>query len=111
MLPILSAVSAAAVPLPLNPSASLASGATSSVPGSSTIESTPFSGLITDAVGQVNQLEDGARAAMTGLITGTGVDVHQAMIATEKASMAFELALAVRNKAVQAYQQVMSMQF
>ena len=44
-------------------------------------------------------------------MTGTGVDVHTAMIATEKASMAFELSLAVRNKAVQAYQQVMSMQF
>jgi flagellar hook-basal body complex protein FliE len=44
-------------------------------------------------------------------MTGAGVDVHQAMIATQKAEMAFELALSVRNKAVQAYQQVMSMQF
>jgi flagellar hook-basal body complex protein FliE len=48
---------------------------------------------------------------VTGLMTGSGVDVHQAMIATQKASMAFELALAVRNKAVQAYQQVIGMQF
>ena len=71
----------------------------------------PFSGLMTDAVGDVNRLEDQARTAVSGLMTGTGVDVHQAMIATEKASMAFELTLAVRNKAVQAYQQVMSMQF
>ena len=71
----------------------------------------PFSDLLTDAVGQVNQLEEQAHAAVTGLMTGSGVDVHQAMIATEKASMAFELALAVRNKAVQAYQQVMGMQF
>jgi flagellar hook-basal body complex protein FliE len=70
-----------------------------------------FSDLLTDAVGQVNQLEDQARSAVTGLMTGSGVDVHQAMIATQKASMAFELALAVRNKAVQAYQQVMGMQF
>jgi flagellar hook-basal body complex protein FliE len=62
-------------------------------------------------VGQVDRLEDQASAAVTGLMTGSGVDVHQAMIATEKASMAFEMALAVRNKAVQAYQQVMSMQF
>ena len=66
---------------------------------------------MTDAVGEVRQLEGAAHTAMTGLMTGTGVDVHQAMIATEKASMAFELALAVRNKAVQAYQQVMGMQF
>ena len=45
------------------------------------------------------------------MMTGSGADVHQAMIATQKASMAFELALAVRNKAVQAYQSVMGMQF
>jgi flagellar hook-basal body complex protein FliE len=48
---------------------------------------------------------------VAGLMTGSGVDVHQAMIATQKADMAFELALAVRNKAVQAYQQVIGMQF
>jgi flagellar hook-basal body complex protein FliE len=71
----------------------------------------PFSDLLTDAVGQVNQLEDSARTTVDGLMTGSGVDVHQAMIATQKASMAFELALAVRNKAVQAYQQVIGMQF
>ncbi len=71
----------------------------------------PFSDLLTDAVGQVNQLEEQAHAAVTGLMTGAGVDVHEAMIATQKASMAFELALAVRNKAVQAYQSVMGMQF
>ena len=72
---------------------------------------TPFSELLTDAVGQVDQLEEQAHTAVTGLMTGAGVDVHQAMIATEKANMAFELALAVRNKAVQAYQQVIGMQF
>jgi flagellar hook-basal body complex protein FliE len=44
-------------------------------------------------------------------MSGSGVDVHQAMIATEKANMAFEMALAVRGKAVQAYQQVIGMQF
>jgi flagellar hook-basal body complex protein FliE len=72
---------------------------------------TPFSDLVKDAAGEVDSLQSQAQAAVTGLMTGTGVDVHTAMIATEKASMAFELSLAVRNKAVQAYQQVMSMQF
>jgi flagellar hook-basal body complex protein FliE len=84
-------------------------GATSA--GGSEAASTPFSELLTDAVGQVDQLESQAHAAVAGLMTGSGVDVHQAMIATQKASMAFELALAVRNKAVQAYQQVIGMQF
>jgi flagellar hook-basal body complex protein FliE len=87
------------------------SGAGAQTAATSAAPPTPFGDLLTDAVGQVNQLEDQARAAVTGLMTGSGVDVHQAMIATEKASMAFELALAVRNKAVQAYQQVIGMQF
>lgn len=73
--------------------------------------SSPFADLLTDAVGQVTQLEGQAQTAVTGLMTGSGVDVHQAMIATQKADMAFELVLAVRNKAVQAYQSVMGMQF
>jgi flagellar hook-basal body complex protein FliE len=72
---------------------------------------TPFADLLTDAAGQVNQLEEQAQQAVTGLMSGNGVDVHQAMIATQKADMAFELALAVRNKAVQAYQSVIGMQF
>jgi flagellar hook-basal body complex protein FliE len=71
----------------------------------------PFGSLFSDAVEQVDALEKQARATVTGLMTGSGVDVHQAMIATQKADMAFELALSVRNKAVQAYQSVMGMQF
>lgn len=71
----------------------------------------PFGALLADAVGHATRLEDQARAAVEGLMTGSGVDVHQAMIAEQKAEMAFELALSVRNKAVEAYQQVMGMQF
>jgi flagellar hook-basal body complex protein FliE len=71
----------------------------------------PFGDLLTDTVNQVSALEGQARTAVDGLMNGSGVDVHQAMIAAEKASMAFEMALAVRNKAVQAYQSVMGMQF
>jgi flagellar hook-basal body complex protein FliE len=89
----------------------IGSGTAATSTGSSGAASTPFSELLTDAVGQVDQLESQARTAVSGLMTGSGVDVHQAMIATQKASMAFELALAVRNKAVQAYQQVIGMQF
>jgi flagellar hook-basal body complex protein FliE len=82
-----------------------------SLPAAQGPPAAPFSDLLTDAVAQVNQLEDQARSAVDGLMTGTGVDVHQAMIATQKAGMAFEMALAVRNKAVQAYEQVIGMQF
>ena len=72
---------------------------------------TPFSGVFQSLVEQTSALDAKASAAVTGLLSGQGVDIHEAMIATEKADMAFELALSVRNKAVQAYQSVMGMQF
>lgn len=71
----------------------------------------PFAGLLKSAIGGVQGLENQAAGQVEGLMTGQGVDVHQAMIATEKADLSFEMALAVRNKAVAAYQQVMQMQF
>jgi flagellar hook-basal body complex protein FliE len=88
-----------------------ATGSGTAALSSSAGSGAPFADLFTDAVGQVNQLESQAHAAVDGLMAGNGVDVHQAMIATEKADMSFELALAVRNKAVQAYQTVIGMQF
>jgi flagellar hook-basal body complex protein FliE len=100
--------------VPVETSLSAASGAGASALNSSSSSSgvpAPFADLFTDAVGQVNHLDDQARATVDGLMTGRGVDVHQAMISTEKADMAFELTLAVRNKAVQAYQTVIGMQF
>jgi len=75
------------------------------------VPSAPFADLITEAVGQVQHLEQQAQASIEGLISGKGVDVHEAMIATQKAGMGFELVLSVRNKALAAYQQVMGMQF
>jgi len=71
----------------------------------------PFGDLLKSAVSGVDDLEQQASSAVEGMMQGTGVDIHDAMIATQKAGIAFELALAVRNKAVAAYQQVMSMQF
>jgi flagellar hook-basal body complex protein FliE len=62
-------------------------------------------------VQQSNALDQKASKAVTGLLNGSGVEVHDALIATQKADMAFELALQVRNKAVAAYQQMMGLQF
>jgi len=92
-------------------SSSLASTSLNGAVPTANTGATPFSNLLSDSVSQIDQLETQARTAIDGLMTGSGVDVHQAMIAAQKASMSFELALAVRNKAVQAYQSVMGMQF
>lgn len=71
----------------------------------------PFSGVLKAMVAQTSALDDQAAKAVTGVMDGQGVDIHDAMIATQKADMAFQLALEVRNKAVGAYQQMMGMQF
>jgi flagellar hook-basal body complex protein FliE len=71
----------------------------------------PFSGLLQDAVANLRALEDRASSAVEGLVAGRGVDVHAAMIATEKSDLAFEMALAVRGKLVSAYQTMMGVQF
>jgi len=78
---------------------------------SSGSQKTPFSDLFQNAMESVHQLEDKASTVVQGLLDGSGVDVHTAMIATSDADAAFELALAVRNKAVAAFQQIMGLQF
>lgn len=72
---------------------------------------TPFAGMFRAIVEQTSALDQKASETVSGLLSGQGVDIHEAMIATQKADMAFELALQVRNKAVAAYQQMMGMQF
>jgi flagellar hook-basal body complex protein FliE len=71
----------------------------------------PFATLMRNAMQQMQTLETNATTAVDGLMTGNGTDIHTAMIATQKADLAFEMALAFRNKAVGAYQQLMSTQF
>jgi flagellar hook-basal body complex protein FliE len=73
--------------------------------------SAPFGNVLRDMVAGTDALDKQAQTAVTGMLNGQGVEVHDAMIATQKADMAFELALQVRNKAVGAYQQMMAMQF
>ena len=63
---------------------------------------TPFAGLLHDAIGKTQQLETNAANTVTGLLSGQGVDMHAALIATEKANLGFEMMLAFRNKAVAA---------
>lgn len=72
---------------------------------------TPFSGVLQGLMAGTAASNKKAEQAVIGLLNGSGVDVHEAMIATQRADIAFELALQVRNKAVGAYQQMMSMQF
>src|SRR5271169_2752232 len=70
-----------------------------------------FMGTLRNAMDQVSQLQSEADGKVSQLLTGNGQDVHSAMIAVEKASLAFAMMVQVRNKIVQAYQQVSGLQF
>jgi flagellar hook-basal body complex protein FliE len=86
-------------------------GVTSSISPGSAEKASDFTATLQDAMSQVSQLQNEADAHVGELLTGNSQDVHSAMIAVEKASLAFEMMVQVRNKIVQAYQQVSGMQF
>lgn len=89
--------------LDIDPIAPIGSGS-----GSATSE---FSQLLTKAMNQTEDLQSNAEHQVSGLVNGSGVDVHSATIAVEKADLAFQLMMQVRNKVVQAYQEVFHMAF
>jgi len=74
-------------------------------------EGASFGQALKNAVAEVDNLGLDARYKVASLVEGSGTDVHEAMIAVEKAELSFQLMLQVRNKVVQAYQQIAGMQF
>jgi flagellar hook-basal body complex protein FliE len=70
-----------------------------------------FSGVLSNALQQVNQLGGGAEQQIGSLLKGNNADLSTVMIAVEKADVAFQLMMQVRNKIVTAYQDIEKMQF
>jgi flagellar hook-basal body complex protein FliE len=69
-----------------------------------------FGKILADAVGEVNHLQKDAEKSAVDLVMGKLQDISQATIAAEKASIALQLTMQIRNKAVDAYQEIMRMQ-
>lgn len=69
-----------------------------------------FSRLLKDVVAELGRTQETADVSITRLALGEPVDLHQVALEVEKASLAFQLALQVRNKMVEAYQEIMRMQ-
>lgn len=86
-------------------------GASASVKAAGASGSSDFFETLQSALNQVEQLHLDAQGKVAGMLDGTGEDVHSAMIAVEKAGLAFEMMVQVRNKIVQAYQTISQMQF
>lgn len=69
-----------------------------------------FADTLKSAVNSVNELSHEANTQVQKLATGETKNIPEVMIASEKASVAFKLMLQVRNKIIDAYQEVMKMQ-
>ncbi|HYR96551.1 MAG TPA: flagellar hook-basal body complex protein FliE [Candidatus Binatus sp.] len=69
-----------------------------------------FGAVLKDSLAQVNSLQHEADAAIQSLATGGTATLHDTMLAVQKAELSFKLMMQVRNKIVEAYQEVLRMQ-
>ncbi len=79
-------------------------------PATSTPSGSSFQSLLGDFVSDVNQKQAAASDAVTGLLSGKNVSLHQAMISMEEASVSFQMMVEVRNRLLDSYQELMRMQ-
>jgi len=69
-----------------------------------------FSTMLGKMVADVNGKQISAANAVNNLQAGGDVSLHQAVIAMEEANVSFQLMVEVRNKLLDAYQEIMKMQ-
>ena len=73
-------------------------------------ESKKFGEMLTEFVGDVNKDQFKSSASTKDFIEGKDVDLHEVMIAGEKAKTSLELLMQIRNKAVDMYKEITRMQ-
>lgn len=69
-----------------------------------------FSNFLKDAINQVNDTQIQSDNLTKKMALGENVELHDVMIASQKASITLQATMEVRNKVVEAYQEIMRMQ-
>lgn len=69
-----------------------------------------FADVLADALGQYRAVDNAGDEATFALLSGGTQDLSDTLIAAEKTELALGLTIAVRNKAVEAYKEIMNMQ-
>jgi flagellar hook-basal body complex protein FliE len=69
-----------------------------------------FQSVLTDAINRVEQFQLGSQQSTDRFLRGEEEELHQVVLASQRADVAFEMFLGVRNKVVSAYQEIMRMQ-
>ena len=78
--------------------------------GSAATAQKSFAQTLNEAIENVNELQKTSDKAMQNLATGRTDNVAEVMISAEKADIALKLMVQVRNKIIDAYQEIMKMQ-
>ncbi len=73
------------------------------------VKGASFKDILTDAIGEVQRLQEDADATIKQLVAGEIKDVTDAMVAVEKADVSFQTMMAIRNKMVAAYEEIIRM--
>lgn len=68
-----------------------------------------FKDVLMQNIEQVNKLQQDAEMAIEDLVTGRRDDVDQVMMAKQKSDLAFQMLLQVRNKMLDAYEEIKQM--
>nr|WP_313886543.1 flagellar hook-basal body complex protein FliE [Bacillus sp. SD088] len=69
-----------------------------------------FGTYLKNAMDEVNNAQIQSAEATQKLVYGQNIELHDVMITAQKASITMQTALEIRNKAVEAYQEMMRMQ-
>ena len=69
-----------------------------------------FGAVLKDAISTVNELHKQSNQEIEKLMTGESEDLHNTVIAMQNADLSFQMMMQVRNKIVQAYQEIIRMQ-
>ena len=100
------------MPLPIQLSTLLPTTTSSSVTGGSSASDVQksFSKELSDAFNQINSTQQNANNLEEQMVNGNVDNLHNVMIAAEKSEIMLQLAVQVRDKVINAYQEVMRMQ-
>ena len=69
-----------------------------------------FGDMLSSAIQSIESQQNKAADSVQKFLSGENEELHTTVLATQKATLAFELGLQVRNKVVDAYQEIMKMQ-
>jgi flagellar hook-basal body complex protein FliE len=73
-------------------------------------QSPDFASVLGEAVGKVNAMQVDADAQAQSVATGQCDNIHEAVLAMDKASLSLQLTVAVMNRAVAAYKEISQLQ-